>query len=160
MRNPLKQSILISAIAIRAIWRILGISNQWIENIPFTLVMKNNLRDAYQLYGDSKSTELLSVILLRFKEEAQRRGHIPLVVVMPQLLDLKLNKNKVAPYQSFFSDLARQLPVLDLTEKFINTGFEKLYINDQYGGHLSVDGNRLVADEISAWLKFKHESVI
>jgi hypothetical protein len=55
-------------------------------------------------------------------------------------------------------ELARQLPVLDLTEKFINAGFEKLYINDQYGGHLSVDGNRLVAEEISTWLKFKRES--
>jgi len=160
MRNPLKQSMLISAVAIRGIWRALGISSDRIENLPFTLVMKNNLRDAYQLYSDSKSTKLLSAILLRFKAEAQRRGHIPLVVVMPQLLDLKLNKNKVAPYQSCFSELARQLPVLDLTGKFIETGFEKLYINDQYGGHLSVDGNRLVAEEISIWLKCQRESVI
>ncbi len=160
MRNPLKQSMLISAVAARGVWRVLGITSDRIENLPFTLVMKNNLRDAYQLYSDSKSTKLLSAILLRFKEEAQRRGHIPLVVVMPQLLDLKLNKNKVAPYKGYFSELARQLPVLDLTGKFIETGFKKLYINDQYGGHLSVDGNRLVAEEISTWLKFQRESVI
>jgi hypothetical protein len=73
---------------------------------------------------------------------------------MPQLLDLKLNINKVATYQNYFSELAQQLSVLDLTGKFINAGFEKLYINDQYGGHLSADGNRLVAGEISTWLKF------
>ena len=79
---------------------------------------------------------------------------------MPQLLDLKLNKNKIAPYQGYFSEVARQLPVLDLTEKFIDTEFEKLYINDHYGGHLSVDGNRLVAEEISTWLKFQRESAI
>lgn len=160
MRNPLKQSMLISAVAVRGVWRTLGISSHRMENLPFTLVMKNNLRDAYQLYSDSKSTKLLSAILLRFKEEAQRREHIPLVVVIPQLLDLKLNKNKTAPYQGYFSDLARQLSVLDLTEKFIDTGSEKLYINDQYGGHLSVDGNRLVAEEISTWLKSEYESVI
>lgn len=160
MRNPLKQSMLIFAVAVRGIWRALGISSNRIENLPFTLVMKNNLRDAYQLYGDSKSTKLLSAILLRFKDEAQHRGHIPLVVVMPQLLDLKLNKNKTAPYQRYFSEMARQLPVIDLTEKFNNTGFEKLYINDQYGGHLSDEGNRLVAEQISAWLKLKRESVI
>ncbi len=153
MRNPLKQSMLISTVAVRGVLRTLGISKPWLENLPFTIVMKNNLRDAYQLYSDSKSTKLLSAILLRFKEEAQRRGHIPLVVVMPQLLDLKLNKNETAPYQGYFHELAQQLPLLDLTEKFIDTGFEKLYINDQYGGHLSVDGNRLVAEEISAWLK-------
>jgi hypothetical protein len=156
MRNPLNQSRLISAVAVRGVLRALGISSHRLENLPFTLVMKNNLHDAYQLYNDIKSTKLLSAILLRFREEAQRRGHIPLVVVMPQLLDLKLNET--APYHGYFMELARQLPVLDLTEKFINAGFEKLYINDQYGGHLSVDGNRLVAEEISTWLKFKRES--
>lgn len=153
MRNPLKQSMLIFAVAVRGVWRTLGISNNAIENLPFSLVMKNNLRDAYQLYGDSKSTNLLSAILLRFKEEAQRRGHIPLVVVMPQLLDLKLNQNKTAPYHNYFSELAKKLPVLDLTVEFFNVGIEKLYVNDQYGGHLSVAGNRLVAEEISTWLK-------
>jgi hypothetical protein len=156
MRNPLKQSMLISAVAVRGVCRVLGLSSQRIENIPFTLVMKNNLRDAYQLYSDSQSTQLLSAILLRFQEEAQHRGHIPLVVVMPQLLDLKLNHNKTAPYQNYFSGLAREMAVLDLTEKFSNTGFEKLYINDQYGGHLSADGNCLVAEEISSWLLSKH----
>jgi hypothetical protein len=155
MRNPLKQSMLISAVAIRAVWRAFGITSHRIENLPFTLVMKNNLRDSYQQYKDGKATKLLGSILLRFKQEAQRRGHIPLVVVMPQLLDLKLNRNKIAPYQGYFSELGRRLPVLDLTEKFINTGFEKLYIDDQYGGHLSAEGNHLVSNEISAWLKLK-----
>lgn len=115
--------------------------------------MKDNLRGAYQLYRDKKSTKLLNAILLRFKEETRRRGHAPLVVVIPQLLDLKLNKNKTVPYQDCFRQLSRQLPVLDLTDKFIATDFEKLYINDQYGGHLSADGNHLVSEEISLWLK-------
>lgn len=153
MRNPLKQTLLISAVAFRGACRSLSISNQKIENLPFTLVMKNNLSDAYQLYGDDKAKRLLSAILLRFKEKAYCRGHIPLVIVMPQLLDLKINKNRAAPYQSFFSELAQQLPVIDLTKSFMETDFERLYINDQYGGHLSVDGNILVAEEVSNWLK-------
>ncbi|AEF99607.1 hypothetical protein [Methylomonas methanica] len=160
MRHPLKQSMLIAAVGVRGLCRALGISSQQVENLPFTLIMKSNLRDAYRLYYDSESIRLLSAILLRFKEGALRRGHIPLVVVMPQLLDLKLNKNKVAPYQGFFSELAQQLPVLDLTMKFMDSGFETLYINDQYGGHLSADGNRLVAKEISNWLKLNGKSVI
>jgi hypothetical protein len=160
VRNPLKQSMLISALAIRGIWRALGIASHRIENLPFTLVMKNNLRDSYQQYSDNKATKLLSAILLRFKQEAQRREHIPLVVVMPQLLDLKLNENKVAPYQGYFSDLGQQLPVLDLTDKFINAGFEKLYIDDQYGGHLSAEGNHLVSNEISAWLKLNRQPTV
>jgi len=159
MRNPLTQSRLISAVAARGISRVLGISSSKLENLPFTLVMKNNLQDAYQLYSDIKSTTLLSAILLRFREEARRRGHLPLLVVIPQLLDLRLNKNQPAPYGGYFRELGKQLPVLDLTERFMNAEFERLYINDQYGGHLSVDGNRLVAEEISAWLESIHESV-
>ncbi|MBA3023287.1 MAG: hypothetical protein KJ572_02590 [Gammaproteobacteria bacterium] len=158
LRNPLKHSKLMLAVAVRGMGRALGITNSRIENLPFTLVMKNNLRDAYRLYDDSKSTKLLSAILLRFKEEAQRRGHIPLVVVMPQLLDLRLSKNGAAPYQGYFAEVAHQLSVLDLTDSFINEEFEKLYINDQYGGHLSAEGNRLVADKISTWLMHNHES--
>ena len=160
MRNPLKQSMLIFSVATRGVWRAFGITSHRVENLPFTLVMKNNLRDAYQQYSDSKATKLLSAILLRFKHEAQGREHIPLIVVMPQLLDLKLNKNKVAPYQGYFSDLGRQLPVLDLTDKFISAGFERLYIDDQYGGHLSAEGNRLVSNEISAWLKLNRQLTV
>jgi len=152
MRNPLKQSLLICAVAIRGVLRALGLSRHRAENVPFTLVMKNNLCDAYKLYGDKKSTKLLSEILLRFKEEAERRGHLPLVVVIPQLLDLKLNNNKSVPYQGYFCELAKHVPVLDFTDKFINKEYEKLYINDQYGGHLSADGNCLVAQGISDWL--------
>jgi lysophospholipase L1-like esterase len=50
--------------------------------------------------------------------------------------------------------------VLDLTEKFINAGFEKLYIDDQYGGHLSAKGNQLVANEISAWLELNRQLTV
>lgn len=158
MRNPLRHGTLILSIAMRGLLRTFGYTNPRTENLPFTLVMKSNLRESYRLYGDSKSTKLLSAILLRFKNVAQLRGHIPLIVVMPQLLDLKLNNNKSAPYQAFFRELAHELPVLELTRKFISAGFERLYINDQYGGHLSPDGNRLVAEEISDWLASRYKA--
>lgn len=151
MRNPVKQIALIFAVALRGVCRAVGISNQWIENAPFTLVMKNNLWDAYRLYRDTESTKLLCAILARFQEEAKQRGHIPLIVLTPQLLDLKLNRNKIPPHQKVFLEFARQFAVLDLTKRFTNAEFEKLYINDQYGGHLSVEGNRLVAAEVSTW---------
>ncbi|MBU1689236.1 MAG: SGNH/GDSL hydrolase family protein [Gammaproteobacteria bacterium] len=152
LRNPPRQIMLICAIAVRSVLRALGVSNRRMENLPFALIMKRNLIDAYRLYRDSESTKLLSAILLRFRQEAQHRGHSPLIVVMPQLLDLKLNRNKAVPYQNYFAELAQQMPVLDLTDKFADAGFEKLYIDDQYGGHLSAEGNLQVAEAISAWL--------
>jgi hypothetical protein len=160
MRNPLKQIALIFAVALRGVCRAVGISNQRIENSPFMLVMKNNLEDAYRLYRNTESTKLLRAILARFQKEAEKRGHIPLIVLTPQLLDLKLNRNRIPPYQRVFLELARQLPVLDITAKFLNTEFDSLYINDQYGGHLSVEGNRLVAAEISTWWQTNRPSAI
>ena len=153
MRHPIIQSLLISSIAIRRACRILGISSAKIENFPFKLVMTNNLRDAHALYEEDKSKKLLKAILLSFRDEAIRRGHTPLIVVMPQLLDLILGKGTTTSYQKYFRRLSKSLPVIDFTNKFIQTDFKKLYISDQYGGHLSVKGNSLVAEEISIWLK-------
>jgi hypothetical protein len=72
---------------------------------------------------------------------------------MPQLLDLKLARNKNTPYQDFYRSFHPSLSVLDLTERFLESEYQKLYINDQYGGHLSVAGNELVAREISGWIR-------
>lgn len=153
MRHPIKQSLLISTVAIRGTCRALGISSAKIENLPFKLVMKNNIRDAHKFYKEDKSKKLLSTILLKFRDEATQRGHVPLVVVIPQLLDLIIGKGSVNSYQEYFDDLAKSLPIIDFTNKFNKTDFEELYVNDQYGGHLSVKGNSLVAKEISIWLK-------
>jgi hypothetical protein len=151
MRNPVRQLMLINLIAFRALLRLTGVSKSWSENLPFKFVMRENIRDAHELYNDNESTELLRAILVRFKEVAISRGHIPLLLVTPQLLDLKLASN--INYQNFFMEIKMMLPVIDFTNKFSNRKIDKLYINDQFGGHLSVDGNLLVAEEISTWLK-------
>lgn len=151
LRNPARHLILINLIAFRALLRLIGVSKSWSENLPFTFVMRGNIKDAHGLYNDKESTELLSAILIRFKEIAISRGHTPIVLVIPQLLDLKLASN--INYQGFFSKINELVPVIDFTNKFSSRKIDKLYINDQYGGHLSADGNLLVAEEISNWLK-------
>jgi hypothetical protein len=72
---------------------------------------------------------------------------------MPQLLDLALSRNKNTQYQDFYRSLQPTVSVLDLTDRFLELDYRQLYINDQYGGHLSVAGNQLVAREVSAWLR-------
>jgi hypothetical protein len=153
MRNPIRQIKLITAIGFRGILRYLGLNSTWSENLPFTLVMKDNIKEAHNFYSDKDSTDLLKAIILRFKKATSSRGHIPLVLLMPQLLDLKFAKDKSSPYQEFFRQMSLLLPVIDLTNSFANEEIDKLYINDQYGGHLSPAGNLLVAMEITEWLK-------
>ena len=154
LRNPIKQISLIGALGLRGLMRCLGLSGQWSENLPFMQVMQSNIRDAHNQYKDACSCDLLSAICCRFQKEANARGHIPLLLVMPQLLDLEICRDRgKTPYQRYFADLAQQLPVLDVTDNFVLEAPGPLYINDQYGGHLSAEGNRRVAEEIKSWLQ-------
>jgi hypothetical protein len=140
--------MLMSAVAARAFARTIGTAHPWIEGLPFSIVMRQNIRDAHAMYRDTDATALLEAILRRFVDEARRRGHRPLVVVMPQLLDLRMGGRKPV-YSPFFEEIARTLPLLDLTSELQATNFEACYVNDQYGGHFSVRGNQLVASVLS-----------
>ncbi|MEX2601264.1 MAG: SGNH/GDSL hydrolase family protein [Balneolaceae bacterium] len=116
--------------------------------------MKYNIRESHTLYRDNKYTGLLKKILEKFRDEAAKRGHVPLVLVMPQLLDLELAGEKDAPYEPFYREVDREhLPVLDLTPEFRKHSTEKLYIDDRYGGHLSAEGNRIVAKALAAKIR-------
>ncbi len=156
VRSPIDQMKIIISIAIRSLMRSIGKSSNKIENMPFTIVMKRNLRGAYAEYKNAQARELLTAILLRFKEQALQRGHYPLVVVTPQLLDLKLIKADKIPYGEYYSALLKHVDVIDLTKDFCSVDYENLYVNDQYGGHLSSFGNQLVANKISSWLSANH----
>ncbi len=103
------------------------------------------------MYKDPRANSLLKKILSRFIIEAKKRNHTPLIIVIPQLFDLRRGKGNLY-YQSFFSKLPPSIPVLDLTDHFLNTDYEKFYINDQYGGHLSSCGNLFVSKVISEYL--------
>lgn len=152
LRHPLRHSQLMASIALRSLLRICGFSSSWSENLPFSLVMAENVRNANRLYTENKSINLLMAIFLRFRAVAESRGHIPLLLVMPQLLDLKSSPEGVLPRLQFFEKLQKVIPVIDFHSIFVCKDHASLYINDQYGGHLSAEGNRVVADEISNWL--------
>jgi hypothetical protein len=160
MRHPVRNTYLLSTLIISKLFNYFGKSNHEIDNLAFSHIMKSNLRDAYLLYNEKESVKLLRSIILRFKSEAEKRGHVPVVVIIPQLLDLKINQIKPAPYQKFYNKLSEQLSVIDFTDKFKLMEYQKLYINDLYGGHLSDKGNSFVAKEIFMFLKENHESII
>jgi hypothetical protein len=158
-RSPIDQMKLIISIAVRGLMRSIGKSSNKIENMPFTIVMERNLRGAYAEYKNAQALELLTAILLRFKSQALQRGHYPLIVVTPQLLDLKLIKGDMIPYGEYYSALHKHVDVIDLTKDFHSIDYENLYVNDQYGGHLSSSGNQLVANRISSWLSANHKFI-
>ena len=151
--NIRRNSLLFFLLIRKKFFNILGIHNAEINNAPFSIIMKDNIEDSHAMYNDNYACELLENILLQFCDEAYKRGHKPLILIMPQLIDLKIiRKTGVNPYNNFFVQLGDKAPVLDMTES-INTGnLSDLYTEDVYGGHFSAKGNKLVAENIISYL--------
>ena len=152
-RHPLRHAELISSGLLNQCLGFIGKQNSWSQNLPFSMVMKNNIKDSHKLYQEESSTKLLDALIQRFQCQAASKGHTPIILVLPQLMDLKFAKRRKIPYQSYFEKAGKSLNVIDMTETFLNFEIEQLFINDQYGGHLSVLGNQLVAKELSAFVK-------
>ncbi len=150
-RNPIRNIVLFSSLILESFSSIFEIFNFRLEGLSFSKLMSENIRESHNMYKDTEARTLLKEILLRFISEAKKRNHTPLVVIIPQLFDLRRGKGNFS-YQTFFSGLSQSIPVLDLTDYFLETDYEKFYINDKYGGHLSSYGNLFVSKVISEHL--------
>lgn len=115
----------------------------------FARVMRDNVRASHRAYRDPATTALLAAILTAFVDEVRARGRACLVVVLPQRMDLDLAASAARTYRPWFARLAERLPVVDLTDVLAAHPRETTYVNDRYGGHLSVAGNRLVAEALA-----------
>lgn len=148
-RHPLRNTLLLCLLLKRKICRTLGCSNPTIENAPFAVVMKTNISYSMQMYKDERSCNLLTAIALRFKQEAERRGHLPVLLVMPQFLDLRTATHGKLYYQNYFESLNKHLDVLDVTDEIQRRNYRDLYVEDSYGGHFSPTGNAVIAELLS-----------
>ena len=111
---------------------------------PFKPHMEYNIREAHKMYHKDDPKKLFRLLIARFIKEASRRNHEPILVVMPQLLDLTVSSYQ-PPYHLFFQELSKDIRVIDLSLDFKNAQFAELYVNDKYGGHLSRKGNEYAA---------------
>lgn len=156
LKHPIRHAKLIFFVALKQLFQATSILNSRIDSFPFSAIMEDNVRDANKLYLEQESRELLTLLLSRFKKIAESRGHIPLVLVMPQLFDLKaIKQSSVANYQEYFKTLDIGLSIIDIADSMMEECIEKFYINDKYGGHFSPLGNKVVADRVFKWLEDK-----
>ena len=146
LRNPKRNTRLLSRLFIRKLMRKLGKTNPRFENMPFALIMEDNIKHAHSMYQESNARELLKAILVRFKNVALKRRHTPLIMVMPQLIDLKMCRAGRMPYHDFFHRLNRELRVIDLSDFLLKSDRKELYSEDYYGGHFSKKGNKIIGD--------------
>lgn len=132
------------------------ISNEERDDRLFELIVDENIKQSHFLYGNMQSTLLLGALLQKFKDEVVKRGAMPVIIVAPQLMDLKNQKTR-SIYQKFFQDFGsnHNLDVIDLTDAILKGNPSSCYINDRYGGHFSPFGNEIVANEVNDYLSKK-----
>lgn len=122
-----------------------------IDDKLFNIIIKRNIKAAHLLYNDDNSVNLLSQLIFKFRSIAQRRKHIPIIIIFPQPDDLKLKS--FSNVSSFTNLLDGKINFIDLS-KFINKkNLNKYYMLDKYGGHFSKQGNKKVSKIISSYLK-------
>ena len=113
----------------------------------FEIVVQNNLRMSHIRYNEEYSKNLMNKILEKFIQVAKRKGQKPIIIIFPQLFDLKLKKT-VKFVNKYFDDFDKDVYVINLIKKLNKYDTKKLYINDQYGGHFSKYGNKVAANII------------
>lgn len=153
LKNLKRNSQLVKSLLVRRIYRKLGKTSPEIENAPFSLIMKFNISQAHKMYLSNQATSLFRAILTKFKEEAHKRGHRPIAMVMPQFIDLVMDDSGNLSYRKFFKDLNCGLDLIDLSELALKHDIRELYTEDLYGGHFSNKGNKLIAEYLSYELK-------
>jgi hypothetical protein len=152
LKNFKRNYSLIGRLIRRVYHRWGGNINSQIEDAPFEYIMNENVRAAHQLYQDKQSVNLFTALINEFVGLAKSRNQIPYVLILPQLIDLRvLAQNSAKAYPDVLSTL--DVPddiILDFTSCFAEYGdIERLYVNDKYGGHISVRGNQFVAKQLS-----------
>lgn len=146
LRHPRRNIQILYSLCVCKLARLFNISSSRIENTPFKIIMLYNIKQAHAMYKKSSAVALFKEILLRFNNEANKRGHKALITVLPQLIDLKVTGDKEPAYKKFFKDMSCQVPVIDFSEVVRKQKPEQMYAEDIYGGHYSPEGNEILSN--------------
>lgn len=118
------------------------------------VVLKKNIILSYKFYKSYNKTNLIYKMLINFNNKLKKKRKKLLVLFIPQLMDLKIERDKKEGYINFIKSLNKKLNIIDFTyyfkkEKNIN----KYYLEDKYGGHLSKKGNKFVSLKLRKIIK-------
>ncbi|OVE77661.1 hypothetical protein BVX99_02105 [bacterium F16] len=150
LTNPLRHISLISLV----IWDWLTHSNDSPKTpypMPMSVIMKYNLKLRVNLFRhDLDATALLGSLIKSFKELSKLKGFRPVLLWTPQKDDVEFIRKHGNYYDSFITEMRSVLSVIDLTEGLITQDeLNYFYCDDnQYGGHMSPEGNKWMCDYI------------
>lgn len=116
----------------------------------FASVVRDNARVTARLFQDRSSRRLLERLVERFCATCRKQGSAPILLVLPQPVDLERRERGHDDYGSFFARLGKMLPVVDMTESFLSVPERhRLYVEGRLGPHVSLYGNRSIAQALA-----------
>lgn len=113
-------------------------------------IMATNLSLRQGLFADADSIALLLAMLESFINYGAKQQFIPILMWMPQKDDILSIRSQGPFYDTFIQAAKQRMNVIDLTEILLPVdNIEALYSDDShYGGHLSREGNKIVAQVV------------
>lgn len=155
-KNPRRNFSIIYWVLKIEIFKKLRKNISLIEWEPMKIIMRINLDWRIKLFQNNQATNLLEKILMEYVNFASKNNFIPIFTFLPQKDDLNYIRQK----NNFFYDIEKKLTninglnVIPITEILLSKyEFDKLYSDDNdYGGHFSKEGNKLIADIIHEFL--------
>jgi hypothetical protein len=116
----------------------------------FEAVMRANAEQTGALYRDPSARALFRALARRFRDGCEARDRTPLLVVIPQPMDLERLDRGEDDYRAFIALLGNLLPVVDLTDAFHGSeNWRDLFVDGPLGPHVNPRGNRMIADALT-----------
>ena len=138
-------------------YRKLGKDISDLEWESMKIIMDINLKWRLRLFQNTDVITLFQKILERFSRYGLSENFVSIFIFIPQKDDIEFIKKNYHFYKNFIDIIngINGIFFIDITEKFLKaSNLNELYSDDnQYGGHLSKYGNKLVAEIIYEQLK-------
>ena len=138
-------------------YRKLGKDISDLEWESMKIIMDINLKWRLRLFQNTDVITLFQKILERFSKYGLNENFVSIFIFIPQKDDIEFIKKNYHFYKNFIDIIngINGIFFIDITEKFLKaSNLNELYSDDnQYGGHLSKYGNKLVAEIIYEQLK-------
>ena len=125
---------------------------------PMKIIMKINLKLRYNLFKkDKNAVKLFEKIIDEFIIYSKKNKFTPIFLFMPQKDDLLFIRKKGPYYKDFIDNISRKINTIDLTDDLIGRNdLDEVYSDDnEYGGHYSKFGNKIVAGILYREMKDK-----
>ncbi len=122
--------------------KVLRINNDKI----FEFIIKNNCIKNDIYFANKGNKKLIENLMLKINNLSKSRNQKIFFLIFPQKYDLFL---KYQNYDKFFQMQKDKFEIIDFTKIFKKKDINKIYLPDQYGGHLTPFGNKIVAETLS-----------